>query len=172
MYGEVAPIVRRAEKRQRVERGSVRIVRIGAMELRHRIRVREVAGLLVGVAVEDLDGTDVRLFPRCSAAGEARLARRRQPRQGFARGAAVLLHPHRMVVGHRLAPIGHREAGIDLLRPAKEFGSSGVLEIVKLGKTGEETLLRGGRAGILERHRTEGGLPRERQRRRQQDHAS
>ena len=72
--GEVAALVRRAEERQRVERGGVRIVRIRRDGVRHRVGVGEVARLLVAVAVEDLDGAHIVLFPR-----RLRL-RRRAPR--------------------------------------------------------------------------------------------
>ena len=145
---EVAPGVGGAEQRERVKCRGVGVVRIRTIEIGHRVRIREIARLFVGVAVEDLDGAEVVLLALRLRPCDARLARRRQPRQRFPRGAAVLLHPHGMVVGHRLAPVGHGEVGIDLLRTAKQIGRRGIFEVVELREAGEKAVLGGGRAGI------------------------
>ena len=55
-----------------------------------------------------------------------------------------------MVVGHRLAPIGHDKSGIGCLRLAEGGGSGAIFEIVKEGEAAEEGRLGGRRAAIGE----------------------
>jgi len=64
------------------------------------------------------------------------------------RAAEILFHPDRMVLGHRLAPVRHREGGIDALRLAEEIGRGVVFEVVELGEPGEKRRLRGRAKGL------------------------
>ena len=85
------------------------------MEAGHRFLVRDVPSELVSLAVEVLERFQVES-----------LALRRGLRGPFLPGGAqteehragrgdVLLGPERMVVAHRLAPVGESETGVDLL---------------------------------------------------------
>src|SRR5438105_3513891 len=77
--------------------------------------------------------------------------RRSEPLQGGAGGGEVLLIPDRMRVGHRLAPIRHREIGIDLLRLAEALRRCGVFEVVQQRQTAEKCRLRSCGARVSER---------------------
>ena len=59
----------------------------------------------------------------------------------------VLLRPQRMVVAHRLAPVRHRERGIDLLRALERHRGFVELEAVQALHAFEERRLRRRRAG-------------------------
>ena len=98
----------RGEQGERVKRGSLVILWKAPTELRHTIGVRAIARRLVAAAKEDLDGIEVRLLPLGWCLGQSRVASRRQLRQRPARLVQILVEPERLVVAHRLAPIGER----------------------------------------------------------------
>ncbi len=55
-----------------------------------------------------------------------------------------------MVVGHRLAPVGHGESGIGGLRADERLGGGAVLEVVEEREAGGEVGLRRGGARVRE----------------------
>ena len=67
-----------------------------------------------------------------------------------------------MVVGHRLAPVGHREVRIGLLCLAKQRRGGSEFEVVQLGESGQEVLLSGWRAGVRKVHFADAGRLRSR----------
>ena len=73
-----------------------------------------------------------------------------EPLEDAARAAEILFHPDGMVLRHRLAPVGHGEIGIGLLRGAKRPCRVVVLEVVELGEPVVEALLRSRCAGVGE----------------------
>src|SRR5207237_5439047 len=112
---------------------------------------RDVAFVLRAFAVENFDGLKVRALAIALRLRRALRPRRSEPLQGGAGGREVLLIPDRMRVRHRLAPIRHREIGIDLLRLAEAICRCGVFEIVQQSETAEERRLRSRGARVGER---------------------
>src|SRR5262245_30530659 len=80
--GEVAALVRGAEQRERVEGGGVDVVRVARVDGCHGRGVVEVALLLRALAVEDLDGVQVRLLARGGRLRRALGGGGRESRQG------------------------------------------------------------------------------------------
>ena len=75
--------------------------------------------------------------------GDARLVRRREPIERLLRRLEILLRPERMVVAHRLAPVGHGEVRVGLLRLLERLRGFVELEVVERLDADEERLLRG-----------------------------
>ena len=73
-------------------------------------------------------------------------------------GIAVLLHPDRVVVRERLAPVRHREVRVEALRLLEGLAGVLVLEAVEHEEAAQERLLRLGRARVGELGRTVAGL--------------
>jgi hypothetical protein len=67
-----------------------------------------------------------------------------------------------MRVRHRLAPIRHRERGIDLLRLAERFRGRRILEVVQQRQASQERRLRLRLSGIRERDVADGARLRNR----------
>ena len=100
----------RAEQRQRVPRRDLVIVRPLRVHRRHRVRIRDVARELVARRViQDVDRPEEGFLRRQLRLRLARVGRRRDLLEDLLRRVGVLLRPQRMVVAHRLAPVGHRE---------------------------------------------------------------
>ena len=146
----VASTMRRSEERETVERGGVDVVRKRSTDAAHLLEIREVARLFVACAVQRLERAQIRTLPVCFAFGDSIASARAETLEDAARAAEILFHPHRMVLRHRLAPIGHGERRIDLLRLPERAGGIVVLEVVELSETVQERGLRGRRARILE----------------------
>ena len=137
----VAAVVTGAEQRQGVKGGRVEIVGIGLHQALRRLGVGEIARQLLAVAVEDLDRFEVGLLARCGRRGAPRFGSRRQLPERLTGGVQILLVPQRVIVGHRFAPGGHCEAGLDLARFLKSLARVDVLEAVQRQEPFEELFL-------------------------------
>ena len=150
------------------------VVRILLVHLRHHVRVRDVARELVaGAEIEHVLRLEERLLLRQLGLGQPRLVRRRQPLEHRLRLVEVLLRPQRMVVAHRLAPVGHRELRVGGLRLLERHGRLVELEVVQGLHAREEGVLRGGCARGGKRDRPEllrGRLRRQDEHRRHSHH--
>ena len=131
----------RRQQRERVERCRLVVVRKLRVERGHAIGIGAVAGGGVALAVEDLDGIEIPLLTRGRRLRLARGARRREARERGARAVDLLIQPQRLIVRERFAPVGHREAGIDLLRFAERVDRGVVLEAVKVQDRADECRL-------------------------------
>ena len=149
---EVAAAMGRSEQRQRVKRCGIHIVRVLARQAGHGVGEGKVAAVLVAVAVQDLDGAHVVLLAFGSGFRDSRLSRRCEASERLERRVAILLHPHGVGVGHRLAPVGHREVGVELLRFSEQHCCCAVFEVVKLREAFEKEWLRCGRARVGKAH--------------------
>ncbi len=146
----VATVVRGPEQRQPVERGCVHVVRVCAVHCLHGVEVGEIACVLVAGAVQIFYGGKIRPLACGTTLRDANLTRRSEPIEDSPRAAEILFHPHGMVLRHRLAPVGHGEIGIGLLRGTKRPCRVVVLEVVELGEPVVEALLRSRCAGVGE----------------------
>ncbi len=148
--GEIAALMGSAEEGESVEGGSVDVVGIAFVHDAHRIRVLEIALVFRAVAVKNFDRAKVVALALrlrfCQTIGR-RCAEFLQHR---ASGIGVLLKPDRMRVRHRLAPIGHRERGLDRLRFPECLRRRFVLEVVEQRQTAQKRRLRLGRARVCE----------------------
>ena len=146
-----------AEDGQGVEDARLDVVRMRRREARHRLLVRGVARGLVAFAVELCDGIEPRLLPlaaRCSL----------PPFHRAAAAVEIDLVPDRMVVRHRLAPVGEGEVRIDALGLLERALRLRVGEVVQQQDAAQEGLLRLGLAAVREGDRAEVFVGRERQR--------
>ena len=108
-------------------------------------RVGDVAGQLVARAVvERLHRLEERLLLGQLGLGQPGLVRRGQLLERLLGLVEILLRPQRMVVAHRLAPVGEREVRVGLLRLLEGDGRLVELEVVQRLDAGEERLLRAG----------------------------
>src|SRR5262245_968225 len=89
----------------------------------------------VAVAEQHFDGGQHSPIGRRSRLRRPRVGRRRQARQHLPRGGDVLPSPEGLVIGHSLAPVRHREIGIDALRLGKRFVRVFVFEQMERGET-------------------------------------
>ena len=138
----------RAEQRQRVEGGHLVIVRPLGIQPRHGVGVGVVARELVAWRVEQpIGGADEGLLLGRAGLCDSALQRRRDLLERALSGLRVLLRPQRVVVAHRLAPVGHHEVRIRLLRALERLGGLVELEAVKVLHAFEKRRLRAGRAG-------------------------
>ena len=71
-----------------------------------------------------------------------------ETREDGASSLEVLLEPDRMRVRHRLAPEGHGESRIDLLRFPEQLGRARILEVMQLRQSLKKGFLRRGSAGV------------------------
>ncbi|MCG3159312.1 MAG: hypothetical protein JMDDDDMK_00298 [Acidobacteria bacterium] len=132
----------RAKQRERIERRRFQIVRIIAVNLLHRRSVSQIARQLVAFAVQDAKRVNKGFF----AAGE--LAGAFDFRQSLAPRFVILLPPEWMVVGHRLAPIAHREIGVGFRRGLKSLQRLFVPERMERGDSTQEIALSLRRTGV------------------------
>ena len=155
---EVTTVVRCAEQRQSVKGRDVVVVGILLVHPPHGVAVGEITAVLVALAVQRLDGGEPIAF--LVAAGFRRALRRRwrQPAEGGECCVAVLLLPDRVVVRHRLAPVGHGESGVGALGLAEGLAGGFVLEAVHEQNAVDEVLLRRRRPGGREVDGAELGL--------------
>src|SRR4029077_12067386 len=65
-------------------------------------------------------------------------------------GLQILLHPDRVVEGHRLTPVGHGKAGIRGLGSAKGVGSGRIFKVVKQRQASKKVGLGRSRARVCE----------------------
>ena len=152
---DIATVVTGAEDRQRVEGARIGIVRILAHELLHGVAVRVVTLTLVAVAVHHFDRVQVVALALGAGLGVARLSRRAERRQCGTRGVPILLLPDRVVVSLSLAPIGHGEVRIDLMRCLERLASVFVFEAVQQQQPAYEHVLGFRRARVGERQLTQ-----------------
>jgi hypothetical protein len=104
----------RAEQRQRVERRDLVVVGPTLVHPGHGLRVRLVALELVAGAVEQaVRRRQERLLDWQRRFRGTRFGRRCEFLEHCARRLEILLRPERVVVAHRLAPIGEREISVD-----------------------------------------------------------
>jgi len=130
--------------------GGVDVVRIALVERGHGVGVAEIALLLGAAAIEDFQGAQIVALALGLRLGQPHLGRGAEPGQDGACRIEVLLHPHRVGEGQRLAPEGHGEVRVDLLRRAELLRRVGVLEVVQQREPAQERLLRRRRAGVGE----------------------
>ena len=132
----------RAEQRQRVPGRHLVVVRPLLVHPRQGRRIRDVAGQLVaGAVVERLHRLEERLLLGQLRLGQPGLVRRGQLLERLLGLVEILLRPERMVVAHRLAPVGEREVRVGLLRLLEGDGGLVELEAVQRLDAGEERLL-------------------------------
>ncbi len=105
------------------------------------------ASLSPGVVEELIDGGEVGLFLGRFSFGDARIERRPEFFQRLLGLVHVHFRPQRMVVAHGLAPVGHREIGIELLRLLEGQGGFVELEAMQFLHALDEAGLRCGGAG-------------------------
>ena len=103
----------RAEERERVERRDIRIAAVLFVHASHRIGVAAMTGFRIAVAEENVGGGNQRAFGRSGGLRGARSGRLTETREHAASCGDVLFAPKGLVIRHRLAPVGHREGGID-----------------------------------------------------------
>jgi hypothetical protein len=128
--GKVASAVAGAEQRQRVERRDLIVGRILVVHALHRLGVGEIAREFLAGTVQAVERRHPVLFLRRRRFGDSALGRGRQPGQRRLRQIGCGLLPHRVVVGHRLAPVRHREIGVRLLGLLERLLRFVVLEAV------------------------------------------
>ena len=128
----------RAEQGERVQRGDIGIVGLPRVQLAHGVRVVAAARLGVAVAEQAFDRAEPRLLLRASGLRTARGRRGAEPGQRQPRGFEVLVAPQRLVVGHRLAPVRHDEAGIELTSLSKSLVRVLVLELMERSESAPE----------------------------------
>ena len=146
----------RAQQRQGVPSRDLVIVGPARVQLGQILGVRAVAReLVVGAVVEEIDRLEQGALLRQSRFRDARCACRCERFEHALSGLAVLLRPERVVVAHRLAPVGEREARVEGFGFAKRDGGFVELEAVQRFDAFEEFRLRGGYARGLERDRAE-----------------
>ena len=141
---EVAAVVRGSEQRKRAEGGGVVIVGVLLGQAPHGVAVAEIAGFLGTVAVQDLDGLEPVAFPFGRHPRQPLGGIRCVFAQHCQRRFAILPHPDRMVVGLGLAPVGHREIGVDLPCLPEPRLRILVLEVVEQQQPRLEVRLGGG----------------------------
>ena len=139
--GEVAALVRRAEKRERVEGAGVEVVGEVLGQLAHRLGVAVVTVLLRPLAEQDRQRGEVGALAVAGAFG-------RHAEQGRKRGVAVLALPDRVVVRHRLAPGGRCKAGVYLAGLLECLAGVVVLEAVEQEQSPQKRPLCLGRARL------------------------
>ena len=148
----------RRQQRQRVERRRLVVFGKLRVELRHAIGVGAVARRLWRrrrTAARRRRDSPFRARSAPSP-GAPRGSRARRAERG-ARLVEILVQPERLVVAERFAPVGHREAGIGLLRLAERRDRVVVLEAVKQQHAAHERRLRRGGAGGREGDAAEDG---------------
>ena len=141
-----------AQEGERVQARPLEVGRVLLLYLRHRRLVGPSALLELALPVQGLHGPEIGPLPRISPSATASPVP--QPRQRCARSRGVVLAPDGVIVGERLAPIGHREAGVDSLRLPKRLGRICVLEAVEQGQSSEERCLGPAGARIGEAHQS------------------
>ena len=117
------------------------------MNRSHGGRVGEVALFFCALPVEDFNRIKISLFPFGGRLGASLCVSRAQATQGGARGSRFLREPYRLVVGHGLTPVRHREIGSQRTRGDKLLSRIEVFKAVKKEDTACKSLLRFGRAG-------------------------
>src|SRR4029077_4407374 len=108
------------------------------VELAHAAGVRAVTRRLVAIANQAFHRVEITLLARGRRFALARGARRPEARERGARLVHALVVPERLIVRERLAPVRHREAGIDLLRLPEGFDGVVVLEAVQQEDSAQE----------------------------------
>lgn len=139
--GEVAPVMRRPEQRERVEGARVLVFGVLLGQPPHGVPIPEIPLLLGALAVEHLHRLQpVPLAPGGHAGKPVAGGRREGGEHGQGR-LPVLLHPDRMVEGLRFAPVRHREIRIDLARCPEAGRGILVFEVVQEQEPGFEVRL-------------------------------
>ena len=106
-----------AQQRQRVERRHLVVGRELLVQPLHGLHVGDAPGAPVGaLRPQVLDRLEEALLTRRRRLGQPRCPVGPEPRQDRPRVLRVLLGVERVVVAERLAPVGHREVGLELLR--------------------------------------------------------
>jgi hypothetical protein len=123
--------VRCAKSRERVERCCIDVVRITFVELRHRALIPEVALYFASFSVKYLNRIEICLFAICLCFGASRGRIRRQLVENCPCRRKILLRPEWMIEGHRLTPVGHREARVSGLRAFEGGRGCRILEVVE-----------------------------------------
>jgi hypothetical protein len=137
----------RAEQRERVEGRDVRIVRFTSVQLTHRLSVGAPPRLGRALAEQSIGGSEQRLIPWPGGLRHSCGRCRRETRQRRAPSLDIFMAPQRLVPGHRLAPIGHCQGGIDLSSLDEGLVRIFVLEQVERG---DAALIDGVGAGLRE----------------------
>ena len=150
---EIAP--HRSQQRDCVEGCRLGIVGVAGVQPRHRIRIRLPACRLVTWTEEDLQRGEVSAFLLGPGLRRARGRRRPEPGEDAASGGDVFVAPQGLVVGHRLAPVRHREPRVGLLGALERGVGLFVLEAMERGDPAKEFLL--GRRRARSRKRDAGG---------------
>ena len=129
--GDIAHPLREAEERGGVQ--DLRLVVVGIV-VRHALHddgIQRIAARLGPGAIERFRCGEVVLLPGGGGGGSARGRVAGEPAQHRPCGIQVLLVPHLVRVGERLAPVCHGESRIDRLCAPERLGSLPVLEAVQ-----------------------------------------
>ena len=140
---DVAAAVAGTEQRQRVEGLHLEVVRVLVVHPAHLGRVAGVARQLVPLAEERVNRPQPVPLLVAGRLREPLFARGPQPAQRLAGALGRRLRPQRVVVGHRLAPIRHREVWRRLLGLDERILRVLVLEGVEEEHAANERLLGG-----------------------------
>ncbi len=124
--GARRPAIRRAagigdpEQGERVECGRLQVVRVLAVDILHGRDVSPIARCLLALAVERLDGLDV------ASLAWSDVRRVRKAGENLSPGVGILrIAPDRVIVRHRLGPIGHGEARLDAAAARNSSSATG-----------------------------------------------
>src|SRR5207248_7248218 len=101
------------------------------VDARHGVCVSLTAGRGVAVSEERVDRRQQRAGSWIGRLCRACLGRRPQPRERFTPGRHVFIPPERLVIRHRLAPVGERLGGVERTGLLKCLVGLLVLEVVE-----------------------------------------
>src|SRR5436309_1088174 len=113
--GEIAPVLRSAQYRQRIEGSPIHILRKLPMQFRQHGFVSTVALFLRALAKQNLDALKVEFFSLRQSLSQPRLRSETKPIHNRARSSNILLMPERMILRHRFAPKRQSKVRSDLL---------------------------------------------------------
>ena len=148
--GEIAALLGTAQNCQCIECRCIDIGGITLMQACHVGHVFEIALLLGPIAIQSLNGAEIKLLPIRGSLQLPGRGRGAESGQNFQCRVTVLLMPNAVILGHCLAPVGHGKARIDFLRLAKMQRCILVFKVVQLGEPAEKFRLGRRSAGVLE----------------------
>ncbi len=132
----------RGEHGQCIKEGSLVIVWVRFVEAAHGLLVCEIAGRLVARTVKNFERSEVGLLARGWGACGARSRSGSEPSENASSRSRILGIPDALVVGHRLAPVGHGKVRLEGLRLLELLQCVEVAEAVQPGDALQEMGLR------------------------------
>ena len=135
----------RREERQREERADLVVVGIALVEAVHCLYVSDLARRAVAFAPQRLDRGEKALLALGRRLGAARRGIAAELGESLARVGRVEIGEERVVVAQRLAPVRHREVGLDRLRRFELRDRLLPAEAVQRRHAAQEVALRLGR---------------------------